>query len=1052
MRVVDHHDADIERIESTIASLESQRAVLGDLVVDTAVGPLRSELVRLSGAPDPPVTAPRSSRRQVTVVFADLTGYTTLSEGQDPESVLDMLTRFWGEVDGIFAEHRGKVLAHMGDGVMAVWGAEEATEEDAELAVRSSLKAVEYVKEHGVTINGEHRDAKMSVGVHTGQVHVGVVGNAHELTAIGDTTNVAARLEGLAHPNQVLISRQTFHHVRGVFDVSEAGSVQLKGRAGAITAYAIDRERPRAFRTPRRGVEGVDTALSGRTNELAVLQRAHSRCVGADTVEIVTISGEPGIGKSRLVAEFRDWMEISTSTPVRYFEGTAVRDRAEQPFALLRNLIANRFEISDSDPLDVVMAKLVDGLEQLTDPVVAAQAPTVAWVLGFAPSSDEAGRGDSQLRSRAARSTLVDTLVALVTPLPALLIVEDLHWADEASLSVLADVVALLPAGLMLFCTTRPELRNRNAAWCSPEGLGPSHRVIELGPLCAEAVEALIDDVLQRCDEVPDELRLRLSTQAGGNPFYVEELIKMLIDRGVIATGETWTVDSALLEVSEVPTTLAGVLQSRLDHLPASQYLALQRASILGRTFWDRSVAALLDAGTGDGTGDDRGGVDLARVQLDLDATVSAEFTHRVQPSRVEGSLEFEFNHDLNRAVTYETVSLKERPALHGAAALWMIDALGDRVDEFAATIARHLEQSGDDEGASGWFERAAKLARSQSAYGESASLLAEAAKRAVPNRRDGLLVEQADALIVAGRHEDAGTILSEVLSRADDDAVLFGEAANGLAGLAMFRDGDFDGAARILHEALDRLLASSNSDTDHRRGELVVRQQLGNLKIITGMFAEAISIFEDCLSRGLEAFPRRRALTLNSLAHSYAQMGRTADTHRTAELTEALAAELGEPRLAMGAHAQRGVVALRQSDFVAARRWFTNAQQLNQRNGDLEKLATVWNYLGEISAGLFDLERAADEFNEAIAVATRCGAVTEVVRAVVGHAGIRAEAGDMAWASRVVFAAQKHPAAGGEAARSCASVVSRYGLIEGSHGAPISINEAVAELTGAKP
>jgi class 3 adenylate cyclase/tetratricopeptide (TPR) repeat protein len=1028
---------DRRRLETAIASLVAQRAVLGDEVVETALAPLRAQLAALDGAPA------RSPRRQVTVVFADLSGYTTLSEGVDPEAVIDMLNDLWGRIDDLFAEHGGRVLAHMGDGIMAAWGVDEATEEDAERAVRASLQAVAEVAQSGVLLDGSRVDAALSVGVHTGQVHRGEVGRHHEISVIGDTTNTAARLEGLAEAGHVLISRETYHHVRGVFDVSDGRSVSLKGRATPVVAYRVDGERPRAFRTGRRGIEGVDTDLHGRTDELAALQAAHRRCIEGSRFELVTIVGEPGIGKSRLVAEFRDWLEIHTSTPVRYFEAVSLLERTEQPYAFLRSLFSHRFQISDTDSHEAVGQS-------------SRRASVSSRRSGGSPSRHHClgprlhpvdRRRSSRRRAVAAASRTVSGGVDRARPVVG-------HAGAGRARGPPLGRCRLAPGvrgSSRRSSGVDPSPRHRSPR--SPpdapslvvrlDGPDGGHRVVDLPPLDTGLVDDLVTAVLARCDDVPDELRQRLTEQAGGNPFHLEELVRMLIDHGVIRTGPTWTVDLDRLDTTLVPSTLAGVVQSRLDHLPIGQYRALQHASVVGRTFWDQAVATL--------SAPRRASTDLGSLTAELENVVRADFVRRRIPSQVSGVSEFEFNHDINRVVTYETVPLAERPELHAAAATWLIGALGERADEFAVTIASHFDRAEQTSSARRWFERAAVLARSQGAYVEAAELWAEAGRRCSDaGERDRLRVSEASALVVAGRFDDARHRLDQVReeARTRGDIAAVGDAASGLAGIAMFRDGDFDRAEQLLTDSLMELTKDDLTDdsTERRRVELVVRHQLGNLAIAVGRWEEAVTRLEDCLGRGIESFPSRHGITLNSLAHAYAQLGRVDDTHQAAEKAAAIAEALGEPRLAMASLAQRGLVALRTGRFAEGRRWFGDAQELNLRNGDQEKLATVWNYLGECSLGLGDLSAAAQEFDAAIDVGRRCGAVPELVRAVVGHGAIAAHQGRTSVAASWLAGARNHRSAGGEATRGCAEVAARHDL-DLDRAEPMELEDALEAI-----
>jgi class 3 adenylate cyclase len=277
-----------EQLERAMAALEAQRAELGDDVVESALAPLRQRLAELT-------TSQRSRRRQVTVLFADVSGYTALVEKLDPEWVGGLVDRLWDEVGHIIVDHGGRVLQHLGDGVMALWGGEHSAEDDAERAVRAGLAMLEAIQafESDRVRAGSLR---LRVGINTGLVHVGHVGVTEEFRATGDTVNVAARLEGKAEPGTVLVSRTTYNQVRGVFDVSHVGDLELKGRSEAVPAYRIDELRPRAFRVRARGFEGLETRMVGRGPHLSRVVEAHRATTETGEPRVVVIAGEPGIG------------------------------------------------------------------------------------------------------------------------------------------------------------------------------------------------------------------------------------------------------------------------------------------------------------------------------------------------------------------------------------------------------------------------------------------------------------------------------------------------------------------------------------------------------------------------------------------------------------------------------------------------------------------------------------------------------------------------------------------------------------------------------------
>ncbi|MGH1501929.1 MAG: ATP-binding protein [Acidimicrobiales bacterium] len=995
------------RLRAAIDALEAQRELLGDDVVDTAQAPLRVQLADLA----PPS---RTARRQVTVVFADLSGYTSISEGLDPEEVMELLAELWDAVDAIFAAEGGTVVSHMGDGVMAVWGNERASEDDAERAVRATMRAVAHVADHGVIVDGERRPASLTAGVHTGQVHIGRLGAGRELAAIGDTTNVAARLESMADPSQVLISRETFHHVRGVFDAEVVGELELRNRRRPVTAHAVTAERGRAFRTRRRGVEGLDTTLVGRTVELERLRAAHLAVTLEADSRAVVLLGDPGLGKSRLLTEYRDWVETQTKVRVRYFEGRCVGGSAEQPFSLLRSILAHRFEISDSDPPAVAVERLGRGIESMLGTEWLPTVPTIAWLVGFDAAIDDPGAGDGPGRRRAAVASAVDLFAAL-TGVPSIMLLEDLHWADDGSLDVLERVVGRRPAGLVVVASTRPELRSTHPAWCADGGLAAGHEVVELGPLSDDAIGGLVDDILRLAAEpVPDVVAL-VAERAEGNPFHAEELVKMLIDDGVIETGDVWQVHPERLDELRVPLTLVGVLQARLDRLSDVRYRVLQAASVLGRYAWAEAIAALSEIAVGE-------------VSKALDGLVEAEFIHR-RTSRLSGHDEVGFNHDLTRAVCFDTIGLRDRPALHARAAAWLQESAGARTDEFAVAIAHHLMEAGDGDAAADWWERAGALARAQAAYREAANHYGQAAAlTSDPTVAGGRVVRQADVACMAGDFDGATALLAPLIDTAGADAGVVAEASGLLSHLAAFRDGDVVAAETGLQRALD-LLDREDGGADRLGVRLGLLRQQANLALATNDFERAAELCRLGLDLADDSMPGHRGLLANSLANALARLGRTDEAIATARFVAEVAAELGHHRLEMAAWAQQGLAALVAGDGAEAHRLFTEAQAVNRLTGDPEKIATVANFLGESLLIIDRPEEAAREFLEAGDVARQSRNLPEELRAVAGLAVCAALGGRRALAERVLGGVTRHPAYGNHVAEFVTAAVGRLDL-----------------------
>lgn len=999
--------SEVEQLEEAVRALEERRGELGDAVVDAALGPMRQRLAELT-------TSQRSRRRQVTVLFADVKGYTSLVENLDPEQVGAFVDRLWGDLDRIVVAHGGRVLQHLGDGIMALWGGERSQEDDAERAVRAGLQMIEGVGEVQLP-EGATTPLQMRVGVNTGLVHLGHVGVTEEFRATGDTVNVAARLEASAEPGTLLMSRATYHQVRGVFDVAHVGDLELKGRSEAVPAYRVEELRPRAFRVRARGVEGLETRMVGRGSDLGRLVEAHQEVMTSGELRAIVITGEPGIGKSRLLYEYRDWIETESTTRVRWYEGRCTPDTTDRPLGLVRDLLANRFEITDDDDPAALEEKLRLGLEELVgDP--GHLPATLGWVLGFGPSLGEADREGMQMRRNLALSDLVDTLGRLAAGERAVVVLEDLHWADEGSLDVIERLLASDPAGIVLVATARPLLADGRPAWTRDAGLAPGHEVLPLAALSPGEVGELVANIMRYAERVPEELVGRVVGDSDGNPLHVEELIKILIDDGVVTTGPTWHVDVERLHDHRVPDTLTGVLQARLDRLPLGQFRALQRASVFGRAFWAEAIAALAD--------------DELDVGAELSGLVDSELVFRRSPSRFQATSELSFTHEFVRAVAYDTVALGDRPQLHRRAAEWLERAGGARVGEHALAIARHYDEAADAESAFAWYQRAARHAEHQSAYAEAVRLWTSAVERAPTDEdRATATVHLSYALVVAGEFEQAKLLLLE-LSQAPATSGSAGVSTqmlvrSELARIAMFRDGDLELARTLLEEGL--VMATGDETVT---AELMLRHQRGNLSLVLGDYAEAARIHEENVARAGEGGELyRRGWGLNSLCHALAHSGELDRAEAVADQVIRASDELGDPRLRMGGIAHKGLVALYRAEWIEALASFGEAQELNRRNGDPEKFATVANYLGEAALGVGDLERAATEFAEALRTGRRAGIATEQLRALGGLAAVAGARGDLELAEEGLSLVAADPGAVSEARRLVREASARLGV-----------------------
>ena len=581
---------EIASVDRAIAALEAQRAILGDAVVDTALDPLRARRAELEASR-------AEQRRLVTVVFADLVDFTVLSRQLDAEDTREVVNAYFARWQRAIEDQGGVVEKFIGDAVMAVFGLNRSYEDDAHRAIRSALAMLadlddlnaELVRRFGVTLH-------MRVGIDTGEVVVSTLGEraGGGFVAVGPTVNRASRIQAAAPVDRVLISADTQRLVRGVFDVEAPTSLKLKGIDEPVEAVVVTKERRHEFRLdPTAVVEGVETSTVGRELALRFLQDRLWDVIDESRWRVVTVMGDAGVGKSRLLYDFDAWLAERPES-VWWFRGRAAPSGQNGVNVLLRDLLTSRLDISIDDPSDVVRKRLTDGFVSAIGPESGPRKAALvgAW-LGFDVHD---GTFDLPSEPQTLRDQGTEALGEYFRELgrqaPVLMLLEDLHWADEGTLRWLDAVAPVLAESkVLVVATARPSLLEDQPRW----GEGLAHHVrLTLNPLSRRESRELVRQILRNVEDLPDDLVTLVIDSAEGNPFYVEELVSWLIDAGVVVRAEPhWFVVDELVRRVAVPSTLKGVLQSRLDSLSMEERHLLQRASVVGRVFWDLAVAHL---------------------------------------------------------------------------------------------------------------------------------------------------------------------------------------------------------------------------------------------------------------------------------------------------------------------------------------------------------------------------------------------------------------------------------------------------------------------------
>jgi predicted ATPase/class 3 adenylate cyclase len=922
-------------LEAAIRELEAQRALLGDDVTATSLAALQARLAALDAEeePAPPAGAHVRERRLVTVLFADLCDFREQTATSDPEDLQRLLDAYLRCVEPIVAGYAGAIEQSVDDTLMAVFGLSTTRESDPENAVHAALAMRAAVA--GLSASerpGGEAPLALRAGINTGPALVSLGetgGRPGRFNVLGDTVNVASRIQTAAGRGEVLISHETYRHVRGAFSVRPLAPLSVKGKREPLQVYRVHQPKARTFRVLPRGAERIETPLVGRAAELGRLQAAFLDVCAARRARLVTVSGDAGIGKSRLLYEFTNWIE---QRPERLHGLSARADErlVPRPYALLRDLFAFHLEIRDGDPAALARAKLERGVVEVLGPAGAPAAALITQLIGL-DGGDAADPGiplggAGVVRERGQRA-LAQFVAALAADAPVVICLEDLQWADDESLDACLQLLAACaPLPLLIVAAARPALFERRPDWAQPDGV-PAAESIALVPLGAAESGALVDALLTRVEALPAEIRGLIVRQAEGYPYYIEEFIQMLIEDGVIrAGGERWQAAPGRLARLRLPATLRGVLQARLDSLAPAERELLQRAAIVGRVFWDQAVTAL---GAGDPAGDARALTALAARDLIV------EHEH----VSFNGARDYAFRSALLHEVTYETVLRRPRQRGHALAAGWLVASSGERAGEYAGLIGEHYERAGDARRAAEWYARAGRQAAATDAPAAAVDYTRKALALQGDAAPGAIELEAAlgTALVLRAEYEQAAAAFMRMQSaaRAAGRAV---DEARGWNGLSWVRDRQADYQAGLAAaEQAERIAREAGADHElvwalFRRGHALFR--LGDLAAARALAAEA-----DTLGAAVDARPAR-ALSLKLLGLVHSVRGEFVRAQAYQEQSLALFRALGERWWIANLLNNLGETARRRGNYARALAVYDEElellRELGNRDGEL--------------------------------------------------------------------------------------------------------------------
>jgi len=609
--------------------------------------------------------------RPITALFADISGFTPLSAAQSSEAMFQLVQNCFRELVGIVARYEGSISGFRGDGLLALFGAPILHENDAERAILAAMDMRNAMQE---------RQLQVSIGINTAMMTVGEIQTQlhREYTAYGTDVNLAKRLQEAAEPGQILVGTGTHRLARRMFDFDTIESLSVRGFQESVAAYIVQqvKEHPEKLR----GIEGLRARMIGREREFADLKEAADELMSGRG-SIVSVIGEAGIGKSRLVSELKEYLK---DKEVAWYEGRSVSIGQTVSYWTFIDILSTYLGLSEGDDSATRASKVIEATRHLFPQTADETLPFLGNLLSirFGDELDDRLKFASPEQIR--HQTLMrlrDLFRTLAEQQPLMIILEDLHWADDLSLdlvSLLMDELANTP--LMLLCVYRPEKEHR--VW----GLGDQARrkcldrytELRLNPLSTIESRQLVESLLE-IENLPENVRDMVLQKSEGNPFFIEEVIRSLIEQDIVyQEGDRWKARDEISNIS-VPDTIQSVVLARVDRLQSEARYVLQCASVIGRLFRYRLLQH------------------ISHQEEQLDSYLT-EFERKelVFPERTVPELEYAFKHAFTQEATYEGILERQRREFHHRVAEGIEQLYRQRLDEYSDELAYHYSRSED--------------------------------------------------------------------------------------------------------------------------------------------------------------------------------------------------------------------------------------------------------------------------------------------------------------------------------------------------------------------
>jgi len=899
----------------------------------------------------------RGERREVAVLFADAVNFTHLAASLDAESVFDLINDLLSRLVECVHRYDGVVDKFTGDGLMAVFGAPVAHENDPELAIRAALDMQRAATEFEPIARAQlGAPLQVRIGIHSGPAVAGIIGTQEQAayTVIGETVNLAARLESLARPDHILVSSRVYHQTHALFNFQAIGTTRVKGVAQPIAVYETigDRSKP----LPTRGVAGITTILLGRDAELEQLRTLLSAFFDDRHGRLVMIQGEAGMGKSRLVAE---WLSTVTPDQVAIWQGRGLPYAQGVGYGIFRSLLQ---DVQRTYPPDTAW----------DDQVSPTLRPFLRQMLGLMLAPEEQAALRYLQPERIKQLTAValrEWLLGEARRRPVMLILDDFHWADDLSQDLLQSLVNLIHEAPVLLCViTRPQPEAPLDLTVPPteEPLAaPLSLSLELQPLSTDHSRALLAHLVNLKD-TPEPLVNTILTRAEGNPLYVEEFVRMLIEKEVLTLGDgQWQVTSAMaLQALEIPTSLRGLMMARVDRLPEELQHVLRNAAVIGLQF----AAPLLGEV-------ERRLHGTASVLPPLERLTDLGLLEQRPQTGEQIGVAFAFRHILTQETIYSSLLRSQRPGLHRTVAECIETLHADDLSNQAEVLALHYHRAHVRDKAMRYALLAGDRARERFANREAIEYYSQALQ--LSQHLGNYQAERWQAAVGlgeveqhVGEYEEATACYQAALEEWEEAAPEARAQVMLRLGQVWDKRGDLEEAERWPREGLKQL---SHASAARPELQAQIYSELGWLSLRRG----DLSVAQEWLKQGLALVSTTEhydvlSSILNRLGAVHYNRGewdRAAKcVERALELRERLGDLVGYARSLNNLGILKRII----GDWDGALADCERAVELHERIGEVEGLALACTNLGVLYTERGEWAKAEENLRRSFAVAQR--------------------------------------------------------------------------------